>query len=1015
MHFDPNQDRPAFQTASNIFLDMIGCELVEIDEELAAQEIAEGHRLYYNCPLPGTGNDDINVALTDGLLTVPGEQGDCWSDVHGNFYAAGDQVPLDEWESIVLFRMDVLNADLVLDGNNEYHLSEDELWTANANVEGSVVVGDGYTLTIDGAHIGFAASTEYLTTNLVVQPGGTLILKNGATLRNWMGCDGPAEMWDGVIVYGISDAYEHDPLQGRVLMESGASITNSMCGIFAGFGVVDDPSVIGFDGINGWVGGSVALRNATFENNVYDVVLHPGGWQATAPYNPENENYQGLALFQNCTFRTTRALNDASLYPKAHVRLTGRDASVFRSCTFANERSDIPNLTSAQLGHGIEAFNSSFTVVSCLPNCADDDVPPNTFRNLDHGIHSTSSWGSLYNIARNCRFKDNVCAVYINGETGLAIRDNEVELGKWHGLTMEGTVDLEFDNHHRGLFTTRSWGLNIQDNTLVRSAGTPGNALLEGIVVGYTEDHNDVVYRNTASNLTMGFVGEGISADVAGGNPNTIGLQFQCNTNAQNETNLMSRKAEEAPPLEQEQHTIRGIQGNPNLAAGNSFDQNTEWDFAKNTEAVPTIVYYYDPAFSDQEPLNTPADVDPLVIAGMGNACGDGPGGLVPGGGPITVEGVKPTLASSKYAYGTLRYQYEQLIDGGNTDEVVQEIVNAWPQDVWDLREDLLGLSPFLSTEALKELVDKYDIPVAVKLEICVANPEATQLDDFLRWAEHEALYPLPAYAITAIVASWEERTYRFELEAQMAAKHTRMTQAVNHLLELYSGDSVRSHPDSLQWVWQQLRTNAARYAETGLLMRQERYSEALDVLHAMPAERDLRQGEQSERMRMIDYVELLADAQADDRHAYQLSAQEVQQLELLVDKLYDRPAVWASNLLCAQYKICRPPYTGGEPAPKSLNHPKQPMTVAGQAPALRIHPNPANNWAAVSYHVPGNRANLQLRIRDAQGRVVHTLQAAGEEGQVLWDPRRVAPGMYTVELLRNGRMECTERLIIQP
>lgn len=156
---------------------------------------------------------------------------------------------------------------------------------------------------------------------------------------------------------------------------------------------MDDPTTVGFDDTNYWVGGSVALRHATFENNVYDVVLHPGGWPATAPYNPENANYQGLALFENCTFRTTRALNNPSLYPKAHVRLTGRDASVFRSCTFANERTDIPSLTSAQLGHGIEAFNSSFTVVSCLPNCADGDVPPNTFRNLDHGIHSTTSWG----------------------------------------------------------------------------------------------------------------------------------------------------------------------------------------------------------------------------------------------------------------------------------------------------------------------------------------------------------------------------------------------------------------------------------------------------------------------------------------------------------------------------------------------------------------------------------------------------------------------------------------------
>ncbi len=80
-----------------------------------------------------------------------------------------------------------------------------------------------------------------------------------------------------------------------------------------------------------------------------------------------------------------------------------------------------------------------------------------------------------------------------------------------------------------------------------------------------------------------------------------------------------------------------------------------------------------------------------------------------------------------------------------------------------------------------------------------------------------------------------------------------------------------------------------------------------------------------------------------------------------------------------------------------------------------RIQPNPANNWAAVSFHLPGNTATLQLRIRDASGRAVHTIQASGEEGQVVWDTRGTAPGVYTVELLRDGKVERTERLIIQP
>jgi uncharacterized delta-60 repeat protein len=90
---------------------------------------------------------------------------------------------------------------------------------------------------------------------------------------------------------------------------------------------------------------------------------------------------------------------------------------------------------------------------------------------------------------------------------------------------------------------------------------------------------------------------------------------------------------------------------------------------------------------------------------------------------------------------------------------------------------------------------------------------------------------------------------------------------------------------------------------------------------------------------------------------------------------------------------------------------------VGEQAPpqaALQLWPNPGEGLVRLGYALPGHHGVVQLRIRDAQGRNAHTLQASGEEGQVVWDTRGVAPGVYTVELLSDGQVERTERLIIQ-
>ena len=81
----------------------------------------------------------------------------------------------------------------------------------------------------------------------------------------------------------------------------------------------------------------------------------------------------------------------------------------------------------------------------------------------------------------------------------------------------------------------------------------------------------------------------------------------------------------------------------------------------------------------------------------------------------------------------------------------------------------------------------------------------------------------------------------------------------------------------------------------------------------------------------------------------------------------------------------------------------------------LLLWPNPSNQQTWLAYSLPGHSGPVQLRIRDAQGRLAHSIQASGEEGQVVWDTRDVAPGIYTVELLRDGHVERTERLVIQP
>ncbi len=833
----------------------------------------------------------------------------------------------------------------------------------------------------------------------VVEPGGKLIIDGGIiraavfSPQRWRGVEvwgdnDQANVPHSVTALANADLYEH---HGSIVLINGGEIQDAEIGILSGSR--DDPSqgggIIQVDGTHQEIGGYI--RNCPI-----GVEFKPYNMKANA------------SRFTNAHFLWDEdALpGDLGTNLLEHMRIVDVAGTIpIRGCTFAN---DLPTHTeSLAMGHGIKGHNARIVVDHQCPG----GPCPNTFRDLDHGIHATSTGNGSIRIHNNT-FIDNICGVYLSGTVAASIMNNDFEVGRWN-VVMNHPDQEHWLDSHRAIFSTGSYGFTMKDNTITPPQADPA-VLTEGIVVGYTYDHNDVVYRNQASGLERGFIGEGVSADVDGGQANWIGLQFECNENVGNATNLMSRKANGATPLQQADHTIRSNQGAKWRAAGNLFDQEEAgFDFEMNTTQVPKIQYYYgvltpdlepwyytqDSPISEVYPFQVSAAVDPE------NYC-DLPQGLIGGIGELLAE-----LEESRVVYGSTRYLYDQLIDDGSTDELVLEITSTWPQNMLELRDRLLGLSPYLSTASLMSLVETAGVPDAIKAEVCIANPDATRQEGFIEWAAEEAMYPLPPYIIDLIVNSWYEETYRGEMESLMAGQHSAMTQLVNAVVQLYEDDG---DVDSVLWVWGRLRTNAARYAEAALLMAEGRFAEADSLVEAIPEEREQREKEESERTRMLAYIGILAGADAQDRSAHELDSAEVAQLALLVGEHYDRPAVWASNLLCAHYQTCRAPYTGGDVEPKAQKPRGRKRPISSGA-MLTAHPNPADTWVALSHHVPGNTTALHLVVRDMAGRVVQTFTAGGEQGQTLWDIRNVSPAVYAVELVQAGRTLETLQVVVQP
>jgi hypothetical protein len=887
--------------------------------------------------------------------------------------------------------------DYALDahGSEPLVVSQDETWDFEMRLYQDLVVESGATLTI-------TCQLEMPTDGkIIVEPNARLIL-DGGVLTTARYSD---TFWSGIQVWGTTTQHQypanHPTHQGLVILKNGAVVEHAR-NLFTNWKPDDWNSI----------GGAIQATDATFRNCRRSVEFM--AYQNYLPGNP-NSLRGNISRFTRCHFVVDDDYRGGDDF-YAHASLWKVDGIDFVGCKFENLQTTIDE--SAYLGAGIVSIDAAYRVIPDCDILVQGACPPQhtvrtVFRGLDHGIRAGNSSTSRRFVVDRADFHANIAGVYANGVPGYQVKNCRFFMGE-RSIPLTHPHEQHWSGYHRGIFSTESWAFLVDDNELAQDGD---NGLTEGIVIGYSRDHNDVVFRNKAIGLARGYIGEGVCADLTPSGTPIRGLWFLCNENDGNTINFGSRKIIIDP--DHHTHTIRTNQGASKRPADNTFDQNAangpSSDFTVTTTFSP--IGYWHRNTGNYMPIYHSTGLFPAAATYIppNNCAGkivgvphEPPSGMPPG--PLM-----ETVLERKGAYADTRYLYEQLIDGGNTDAVLEEIQESWPQDAWTLRGYLLDRSPYLSTASLRQMVQRGIMPDAMVTEILVANPEATRQDGFLRWLQEESGHALPEYLLGMVVASWDQRTYRDALENEMALHHGEMTQAANALLHHYRSDTAQVPLDSVRWVWRQLRTPAARFGEALAWLEEDRFDSAATAIAWIPEEHRLGADALAEVQRMQDWIGFLQGVHGSGRTTLQLDSAEVQQLVALAGAAYDRPAAFISNLLCFGYGICRPPMTGGDDgAPKSL--PRTELPAAGHLvqALLAIHPNPADSWVAFDYDLLVPPDDAVLVVRDVTGREVYRKALHEARQQVVWDTRMMAPGTYTASLINGKQLLRSEKIVIR-
>ena len=578
-------------------------------------------------------------------------------------------------------------------------------WGQSMNVRGSIVVPAGKTLTINNnAVIGFADSRKVgYTTNIVVQPGGKLFVMGGARLTNIGPCgDG---MWDGIMALGTTNQQQTLPHQSEVQVTSGATIENAFVAVLAANADINDP-------VNSPAtqrGARVICTNATFKNNIYDVVLRPYNCGSVCA------NDFTVTKFHNCDFLTTGPLNYADRTPKTHLYVNAYPRTWVRGCTFDGAHAGLVDANVAAWGKGIVSFNTDLRIdplngedphfnsleSACFatnaPSAKTVRVNGAFFDGNGHGLGIVSA-GTAHVV--NCDFKEPDLDMVGQGlgapVYGTYLEETPTILFEHNAFWNAGTGDpLPYDNPNVG--------------STFKDIGGNSNRFFDNSYYGFRGGGGGTLY--SAATTIQGVNDGGGIGD---------GLQFKCNQfsfqgpGGNDDFDL----AFTGPGVSVGDR--QGAATQQNSPAGNTFLMNCTGESHMKVDDVPNntglfFQYYHHAPTAGVEVVPTCLTNPPLIPSGLGTinqptlfvfnrevACGEGAMMMMASGGANAADAV----AHAASELNTLKAVYDDWTDGGDTEGLSDFVANP-ANTSYQVRNQLMLVAPKVSSEVWKLVFER--------------------------------------------------------------------------------------------------------------------------------------------------------------------------------------------------------------------------------------------------------------------------------------------------------------------
>lgn len=888
-----------------------------------------------------------------------------------------------------------------------HEITGNETWDFTFKSYNDIVVKKGATLTL-------TCRLEMVKEAAIIVEQGGLLVVDGATITSARSAGTDHEgLWKGIQVWGDSNKgqYQLDPqgfyYQGRVEVRNGAIIENAEIAIQAW-----KPG----SWING--GGIIKTTVATIRNCWKGI--HFGFYNI----------YNSASYSRNSTFETTADLINGDV-PQTFIEGWAFKGVKVNSCIFRNTN---PNaIDTNQLGRGIYLESAKGIIVGLTTATVTDfcdetnpDWQPNVFENLFKGVELVNFGMQQTNglftstVTRNY-FKNCITSIECRGMPAVSINQNKILLG--------GNSVYHTDNE--GIKHLSYSGFSVSENC-IEQIGTNADKTV-GILISEVGGDNNQVYKNKSKNNEYAYLSNGKNRTAAPTNQIYKGLQFLCNQNFGTQEYDIAVEGDGTLPTDP-MNGIRYYQG----GTGSNTNSNSAGNlFTNYCPTIESDIYNITPNPIEYFYANNAAEMPQCYSLNVSaqqttiqNQCLTS---IINQNGSSILTPNQKNLLLADFVIKNSQFLavaiiHNNIIDDGNTQNLLQTISTTLPTDFLSLRNLMLNNSPNLSELVIQNLVSESTIlQNSDLLSIIAANPDVARNEELLRMLRDKT-NPMDEWMIEFLREAGTYETNRKLLEQTYAQKQFEREEIawkmVRHLLSDTITDTL-NHTELHQWL-NIIGSPRAKYMIADDYASIGKFNDAFTVLNMMQ-ERYLDRYEKMELLGMKAWLSLQITLNSDGRNIFELTTAELESIKPFAEneRIYGLAGTFAANVL-NHYKPksyllpnIYPTNTNnirtsntGNPNNKRRTIKKLVNNKTNVKSEIGIYPNPVNNF--VNIDLNNSPMVYKVNIYSLKGDMVLSQVIVGEK-LVKLNVANLSNGTYNLELFDNkGNIIESEKLIVQ-